>query len=805
MTNKKRFLAVILSIALALSCCSTVFAANETNSNGVVFTAALDKAQITKNGAEQTVVMTVTTNKAVAIDSAEFDVDCDDELTPAAPTSADMPAPNFLWSWNAGTKHMGGMWAEFGTNAEGVTEICQVVFTVPADIEVGEYTVGISGIMLSADAEYWEEGASASATLTVLCPHNDTELINVVAPSCKDDGYTGDLYCNDCEKIIEEGETDPATGEHVDVDNGEWKYDDAEHYYVCGCGEKFDNADHVYNKSVAEEQYLASEATCTAKATYYMSCICGKAGTETFETGKTLAHVYDQEKAEDAYLKTPATCTKQAVYYKSCSCGKAGTATFSAGETAPHVYDKTVATSKYLKTPATCTAKAVYYKSCVCGLASETETFESGNLAKHVYDQEKAEDAYLKTPATCTTKAVYYKSCICGATGTTTFSAGETAPHVYDKTVATAKYLKTAGTCMDEAVYYKSCVCGLASETETFETEKNPANHVSDGSDMEHNETQHWGTCVCLTPIEPENHKGGKATCKLQAVCSVCGASYGELNPAVHGETELRGAVEATCTEDGYTGDTCCVDCDTVVKAGKVIPAAHKWDKGVITLEPTDEADGEKTYTCTGCGETKVEPVSKKHDMTITPSNPEFLLRFSDVEKSDWFYNDVVFAYENGLMNGTADDKFSPEMTTDRAMIVTVLWRLEGSPVVDSTVAFSDVAADMWYTAAIDWAAANGIVNGYGDGNFGPADQITREQIMAILNRYAQYKGWAEDIAVTMVAQYTCSIWAENNVNWADMNGLLAGLGVDVTDMTASASRAELAAYLCRFMTNFAK
>ena len=76
---------------------------------------------------------------------------------------------------------------------------------------------------------------------------------------------------------------------------------------------------------------------------------------------------------------------------------------------------------------------------------------------------------------------------------------------------------------------------------------------------------------------------------------------------------------------------------------------------------------------------------------------------------------------------------------------------------------------------------------------------------MAILNRYAVYKGWAEDTAVSMVAQYTCSIWAENNVNWADLSGLLADLGVDVTDMTAMASRAELAAYLSRFMANIAK
>ena len=178
---------------------------------------------------------------------------------------------------------------------------------------------------------------------------------------------------------------------------------------------------------------------------------------------------------------------------------------------------------------------------------------------------------------------------------------------------------------------------------------------------------------------------------------------------------------------------------------------------------------------------------------------------YNDVDTDDWFYDDVLYVTLKDLMNGTGNGKFSPEITTDRAMLVTVLWRLEGCPVVDSSVAFDDVADGLWYSDAIDWASANGIVNGYGDGKFGPTDQITREQIMAILNRYAAYKNWTDGTALPMIPQYSCSIWAENNVIWADMNGLLNGLGVDITDMTAKASRAELAAYLARFMQNIVK
>ncbi len=178
---------------------------------------------------------------------------------------------------------------------------------------------------------------------------------------------------------------------------------------------------------------------------------------------------------------------------------------------------------------------------------------------------------------------------------------------------------------------------------------------------------------------------------------------------------------------------------------------------------------------------------------------------YNDVDTDDWFYDDVLYVTLKDLMEGTGNGKFSPEITTDRAMLVTVLWRLEGCPVVDSSVDFDDVADGLWYSDAIDWASANGIVNGYGDGKFGPTDQITREQIAAILNRYAAYKGWTDGIALPMLAQYKCSEWAEDNVIWAENNGLLDGLGVDVSDMTAKASRAELAAYLARFMQNIVK
>lgn len=201
--------------------------------------------------------------------------------------------------------------------------------------------------------------------------------------------------------------------------------------------------------------------------------------------------------------------------------------------------------------------------------------------------------------------------------------------------------------------------------------------------------------------------------------------------------------------------------------------------------------------------EVETEPETPAGSTVPAPEKPE--LPFNDIAESDWYFEDVRYAYENGLMIGTSDSEFTPEQLVNRAMLVTILWRLEGSPTVDATSDFTDVPDGEWYSEAVKWAAANGLVNGYGDGKFGPLDDLTREQIMAILNRYADYKGLTDGITVPMLPAYTYSTWSENNVIWADMCGMLANIGKDVTDMTAAADRAEMAAYLRRFCENIVK
>lgn len=183
-------------------------------------------------------------------------------------------------------------------------------------------------------------------------------------------------------------------------------------------------------------------------------------------------------------------------------------------------------------------------------------------------------------------------------------------------------------------------------------------------------------------------------------------------------------------------------------------------------------------------------------------------LPFGDVKSGDWFYNDVKYVYEKGMMAGTAADVFAPNATTTRAMIVTILYRLEGSPAVTGTSAFTDVPAGQWYTDAVNWAAANQIVNGTSATTFAPDAPITREQMAAILYRYAQYKGYD----VTEKADLSgysdngqISAYAKDALAWANAAKLINGMTDTTLAPQGSATRAQVSAILHRFCDGVVK
>ena len=189
----------------------------------------------------------------------------------------------------------------------------------------------------------------------------------------------------------------------------------------------------------------------------------------------------------------------------------------------------------------------------------------------------------------------------------------------------------------------------------------------------------------------------------------------------------------------------------------------------------------------------------------VTPARPAAPvgLPFADVSGSDWFYNDVRYVYEKGIMDGTGIDRFSPNAPLTRAMIVTILYRMAGSPSVSGSSDFTDVAAGKWFAKAVAWAAANGIVNGYGSGLFGPNDPVTREQLAAILYRYAVYGGMTavtlEENLGSFADTAQLSAYAIQAMNWAVGQGLINGSGSNLVPK-AQATRAQVAAIIHRYL-----
>ena len=180
-------------------------------------------------------------------------------------------------------------------------------------------------------------------------------------------------------------------------------------------------------------------------------------------------------------------------------------------------------------------------------------------------------------------------------------------------------------------------------------------------------------------------------------------------------------------------------------------------------------------------------------------------LPFTDVEPGSWYEDAVAYVYENGLMAGTSATTFSPGLTTSRAMIVTILWRLEGSPAGSGTADFTDVAASDYFAQAVAWAAQAGITSGYGDGTFGSDRDITREELAAMLYRYAAYKGYDVSTAAGLSA-YTdvadVSTYAAEAMAWAVGEGIISGKTSTTLLPQGPALRSEAAAMVMRFARN---
>ena len=389
--------------------------------------------------------------------------------------------------------------------------------------------------------------------------------------------------------------------------------DETNHWQECSiCGDKKDVAAHQYNQEKAETGCLKTAATCTDRAVYYKSCVCGARGTDTFEFGEKLAHTYDKEVATETYLKSAATCTDRAVYYKSCVCARAGTETFEDGETNPNNHtgqlgDWQTNTDEHWKVYSCCQAQS--------------------DKAAHTWDEGK-----VTTSPTCTTAGEKTFTCTaCSATKKETIPATghawdtewskdndhhwhecnnancdavkDKAEHSWDDGEVT-----TSPTCTTPGERTFTCAVCSAKKTEEIQV----TGHAWDTEWSKDND-HHWHECKnanCDAVKDKAEHSWNEgevttpATCTTPGertfTCTVCSATKKETIPAT------GHAWDTEWSKDNDHHWHKCKNCNAIDESTK---APHSWDNVEVTTSATCTTAGERTFTCAVCSATKKETI----------------------------------------------------------------------------------------------------------------------------------------------------------------------------------------------------
>lgn len=278
--------------------------------------------------------------------------------------------------------------------------------------------------------------------------------------------------------------------------------------------------------------------------------------------------------------------------------------------------------------------------------------------------------------------------------------------------------------------------------------------------------------------------------------CKHCDYTYiSEIRQPLGHDDKLTGAKDATCTEPGYTGDMVCTRCGEVHSKGEEIPAlGHDYGDWTTVKEADCFHTGLEERKCGRCGEIE------QHETTAETCPSE---AYTDLDRNGWYHEYVDWALKNGVMNGVGGGLFEPNGETTRAMLVMVLYRMAGAPdMAGRESSFTDVSADSWYGAAVIWASENGIVNGVGGGLFDPDASLTREQMAMMLYRFAGYLGSNTEKRADLSAYGDAdavSAFAQDAMAWAVAEGLVNGRSAAELAPKAGATRAELATILFRF------
>ena len=592
---------------------------------------------------------------------------------------------------------------------------------------------------------------------------------------------------------------------------------------------------HIYDRQSTDARYLKAAAGCTTKAVYFCSCACGEAGTETFEAGTPLGHDWGRY-----IVTTPATETSEGVETRTCQRDSSHTQT----RAIPKLPASTYGVSGKVEQD---NAPAVDVEvKLVLGdrLIDSTKTDDKGG-----YRFEKVVPGVYnlvaeKGDVTVTVKVEVVSANI--EVGTITMPRGKTSSVVEvksDKLEETVEAVvgnletvfKTTGDDKPFTDKDQNVVDGGGSVEIKLTVTKTDTKETSDKIEQELPADTKVGIRLVLDVHKTVTPQNGPTTVTqientdvlLETIIRLPAELQGKDSYTVY---RLHGTnVHALTALPNANGEYIEVSLDKTA----ITIHAKLYSEYVIAYQERSETGGNGGNTGGTGGNTGNDNGGGHDDRDdgytppIVPAQPEThtgyracrrddacpIWPFADAAPTAWYHDGVHYCLENGLMRGASGGKFLPDGSTTRAQLVTILWRLEGSPAPVSTADFSDVADGAWYAGAVRWAADSGVVKGYDNGCFGPNDAVTREQMAAILYRYAQHKGYdvsagKDTNILSFNDAFAVSEYAIPAMQWAYGSGMVHGIARDGGMLLAprdTTTRAQAATLIMRFQSAFAK
>ena len=624
----------------------------------------------------------------------------------------------------------------------------------------------------------------------ILGIHVYSKHVDGYPATCIKDGMTEGYICARCGAVGSGCEPIPATGEHRAVKVEGYAatcvatgLTDGE---ICGdCKTVLKEQTVIPLADHTTETATVLEPTCVSGGVKQEKCtVCDKVVKLT--NIKALGHDYRS-------AVTAPTGTEPGYTTHTCTrCGDSYTDSYVSPT--DHNFDSGTITKA-----ATCTAEGEITYTCACG---KTYT-KPIPMIDHDYEEKV-------TAPTCEEPGYTSHTCTqCGASYVDSYTAPTN--HHYGKGAVTR-----AATCTAEGEMTYTCTCGKTHTEPIPMIDHDYAASVTAPTCTEMGYTTH--TCTqcgdhytdSYTSPTGHHYDGGKETkaptCTEEGImtytCS-CGESYTKAIPTVaHKYTSQVTA--PTCTEMGYTTHTC-TQCGDHYTGTYTAPKGHTWDNGETVTAPTLISTGVLRQSCTVCGETRetVIPALDKCDGGMDcPSR-----KFKDVQGIEhWSHLGIDYVLRSSFFYGVSSERFAPNRPMTRAMLVVVMYRMEGQPSVEGlSHHFQDVPEGAWYEDALIWAYNNGVINGVTASTFDPNSNITRQQLAAILYRYAQLREY--DVSATAdLSEFkdydTVGKFAQPAMSWAVANGLVQGYTDGTLKPKDSATRAQLAAILMRFMKN---